>query len=307
MHASDNGTADIRSRCSELQRGFGRRVVSDVDAKAAEKLWRAYQASIFDALGASSDPHDWAQATMVHVDFAKESDDANRAALMKRAVSALPDDAMIQWIALQQGQGKNAKVLAGAALQTLQNLELDNAAVWNEVLVRAAKSKDVAGEDSALARMAMSSRFDTHWAVSLRRLLDTFRRHPAPEDYIRLATKDSTKGDTLIANRIGLSVLRVSRIYTPDDVQRARPDDWVYRQSTLIVKDSSNEESLRDADSCQDDWFESGSEMEAMRRRVLRAGKPVNPPDDWVDDNSQFSDEKLRGDEEHFKPQASAR
>jgi hypothetical protein len=320
------------------------------EVDAAEQLWRAYQASTFDELSASSNPHDWALATLVHVDVAKESDDPYRTALMKRAVLALPDDAMIQWIALEQGQGKKAKVLADAALQALEDLEPDNAAVWNEVLVRAAKNNDTAAQDAALARMATSTRFDTHWADSLRRLLDIrLASKNTPElsaqtvanysvastgyamalpafqhivnacrvnpttgenasragDCAAIGRIMATQGDTLIANRIGLAVLRVSRIYTPDDVQRARPDDWIYRQYTSIVKDSSKD-SLRDADSYQDDWFESRSEMEAMRRRVLRAGRPLSPPDGWVDDNSQFSDERLRSDEEHFKSQAPA-
>src|SRR6185312_9135338 len=108
----------------------------DADTEAAEALWRAYQVSVFNALRDSSDPHDWALATLIHVEFVKESDDPERAALIKRAVTALPDDAMIQWIAL------NAKNTADAALQKLQRLEPDNAAVWNEALVRATKSKD---------------------------------------------------------------------------------------------------------------------------------------------------------------------
>jgi hypothetical protein len=335
----------------------------DADAEAAEALWHAYQASIFDKLSASSDPHDWALATLVHVDFAREVDFTGsyaegRAALMKRAVSALPDDAMIQWIALEQGQGKNAKMMADAALQKLQSLEPDNAAVWNEVLVRATISKDIAGQDAALARMAMSSRFDVHFADSMKRLTDAYRRNPVPDEYIRLASKSDSgiadqdmaaiaaamtayamtlpafqhvvnacrlnpttgehaaragycatigrtmafHADTLIANRIGFAVLRVSRTFTPDDVQNARPDDWVYRQYTSIV--SSAQDSAEQRKAFQKDWYETGSEMEAMRRMVANADKPLTPPDDWLDDNSLFSNERLRSDEDYFKKPA---
>jgi hypothetical protein len=339
--------------------GADNSAADDADTDAAEALWRAYQVSVFKALRASSDPHDWALATLVHVEFATESDDPERLALIKRAVAALPDDAMIQWIALEQGQGKNARITADAALQKLQDLEPDNAAVWNEFLVRATKSKDTAGEDAALARMAMSSRFDIHLADLMKRLADAYRRNPVPDEYIRLFSKTSPEiadqdmatmaaamtayamalpafqhvvnacrlnpttgehaaranycatigramafhADTLIANRIGFAVLRVSGTVTPDDLQNARPDDWVYRQYTLLG--SSAEESAEQGKAYQNDWYETGSEMEAMRRTVARAGKPLTPPQDWVDDNPVFSAEKLRHDEDYLKSPAS--
>ena len=323
----------------------------DADTEAAEALWRAYQVSVFKALRDSSDPHDWALATLVHVHLAQESADPERAALIKRAAVALPDDAMIQWIAL------NAKNTADAALQKLQGLEPDNAAVWNEALVRATKSKDIAGQDAALARMAMSSRFDIHFADSMKRLTDAYRRNPVPGEYIRVLSKASSEiadqdmaavaaamtayaialpplqhlintcrlnpttgehaghadycatigrtmafhADTLIANRIGLAVLRVSRTFTEDDVRNARPDDWVYGQYTSIIHAASGKEDGELGKAYQNDWYETGSEMEAMRRMVAHAGKPLTPPDDWVDDNSLFSDERLRGDEDYFK------
>jgi hypothetical protein len=329
--------------------------IQDADTEAAEALWRDYQVSVFNALRTSSDPLDWALATLVHVEFAEQPDDPERAALMKRALSALPDDAMIQWIALAQGQGASAKITADAALRTLQNLEPDNAAVWNEVLVRATKNEDVAAEDAALARMAMSSRFDSHLTASMKRLANAYRRNPVPDEYIRLLSRASPEiadqdmavlaaamtvyamalpafqhvvnacrvnpttgehagradycarigrtmafhADTLIANRIGFAVLRVSRTVTPDDVQNARPDDWVYRQYTALV--SSAGESTEQGKAYQNDWYETGSEMEAMRRMVAHAGKPLTPPQDWVDDNPVFSDEKLRHDEDYFK------
>jgi hypothetical protein len=327
----------------------------DADTEAAEALWRAYQVSVFKALRDSSDPHDWALATLVHAGVAKQSDDPERAALIKRAVAALPDDAMIQWIALGQSRDKGAKITADAALQKLQALEPDNAAVWNEALVRATKSKDIAGQDAALARMAMSSRFDIHFTDTMKHLTDAYRRNPVPDEYIRLLSKTHSEiadqdmaaiaaamtayaialpafqhlvnacrlnpttsehaeradncatigrtmafhADTLIANRIGLAVLRVSRTFTEDDVQNARPDDWVYRQYTSIV--ASAKESAEQGKAYQKDWYETGSEMEAMRRMVTHVGKSLTPPDDWVDDNSLFSDERLRNDEDYFK------
>jgi hypothetical protein len=333
---------------------------ADADAQAAQNLWQAYQTSVFQALAASSDPHDWALASLVYADFTKAEDGLQRDALIRRAAAALPDDLMVQWIALTGGRGNFAKSTSDDALRSLQVLEGENAAVWNEVLIRAARVPDSAAVDVALARMATSTRFDTHWTDAMKRLRDVYRQHPVPKDYVRSASKVSpglslenaanfataytalamafpafqelvkvcrvnqatgenssragdcatvgrllaAKGDTLVANRIGLAVLRVSRTFTQDDVERARPDDWVYHQYISIVESSSNAGELQDAATYQNDWFESGSELEAMRLKVLRVGKPLLPPDGWVDENSVFSEARLRDDEEHFKTQA---
>lgn len=48
--------------------------------------------------------------------------------------------------------------------------------------------------------------------------------------------------------------------------------------------------------SYQRDWLETGNEMEAMRRLVAGAGIALTPPNDWVDDQSPFSEERLNAD-----------
>ncbi len=54
------------------------------------------------------------------------------------------------------------------------------------------------------------------------------------------------------------------------------------------------------------DWIETGSEFESMRLAVARAGKPLTPPADWVDENSPFSPERLRNDQLAASRAASA-
>jgi hypothetical protein len=329
---------------------------ADADAQAAQKLWQAYQTSVFQALAASSDPHDWALATLVYSDALAGDSAEQRRALIERAVAGLPDDPMVLSIALEQARGQFSKSTGDDALQSLQILEADNAAVWDEVLVRAAKINDVGGVDTALARMAASTKFDTHWTDALKQLLVAYGRHPVPEEYIRLAYKDSprmsgsnaarlaatntwlamalpalqytlnacrvnqatgenasragdcatvgrlmaTQGDILLVNRIGLAVLRVSLTFTQEDIRQARPDDWVYHQYSLVA----GQDSADYPRNYQEDWFESGSEIGAMRRRLLRAGISVVPPDHWVDNNSVFSEERLHSDEEYLKTKA---
>jgi len=51
----------------------------------------------------------------------------------------------------------------------------------------------------------------------------------------------------------------------------------------------------------QSDWIETGSEVEAMRRAVARAGIPVTPPDDWTDKLSPFSEDRFKQDQAALK------
>lgn len=103
----------------------------------------------------------------------------------------------------------------------------------------------------------------------------------------------ATQGTTLIANRIGASVLRLSRTFNDDDVERSRQQDWLMKQRSDLLSveraDENVEASLRD-------WVDTRSEIESYRRAVARAGKPLIPPMDWVDERSPFSAERLHQD-----------
>lgn len=101
-------------------------------------------------------------------------------------------------------------------------------------------------------------------------------------------------GTTLIANRMGASVLRLSRTFNDDDVERARKQDWIRQQKTTLYGSPTAEPTSREVIANMNDWIETGSELESMRRAVARAGKPLTPPADWVDENSPFSPERLR-------------
>ena len=106
--------------------------------------------------------------------------------------------------------------------------------------------------------------------------------------------------DTLIANHIGWSILRISRTFSDDDVSQARTQDWLHEQFTtrlLALAGSPNESAAEDMITYQTDWFDSGSEVEAMRRAVARAGTPVTPPDDWIDKLSPFSEDRFQQDQ----------
>ena len=104
----------------------------------------------------------------------------------------------------------------------------------------------------------------------------------------------AAKGSTLVANRIGSALLRVSRNYTDADVRLAREQDWLIAQR--IALGSTEGIGANALIASVDDLIESGSEIAAYRRTVARAGLATTPPDDWVDTQSPFSRERLRGD-----------
>jgi hypothetical protein len=110
----------------------------------------------------------------------------------------------------------------------------------------------------------------------------------------------AARGDTVIANHLGMAVLRVSNTFSNDDVLLAREMDWVFDRSsaTMTALESSRDPSVGDAlVAYMTDWFATGNEIEAMRRAVVRSGGAVTPPDDWVDKMSPFSEKRLQQDQ----------
>lgn len=115
----------------------------------------------------------------------------------------------------------------------------------------------------------------------------------------------AARGDTLIANRIGSAVLRVSRTYTDDDLLFARNLDWVYQQTTSALAHGTESEIAKDFVVRYRDWIETGSEVESMRRALVRRGTAPTPPEDWVDASSSFTAERLHSDAAWFEENRS--
>lgn len=110
-----------------------------------------------------------------------------------------------------------------------------------------------------------------------------------------------THGNTLIVNRLGGSVLRVSHTYTDEDLQLARDIDWVYQHQMKVLPDSTDEASAKNLMAQFHDWADTGNEVEAMRRALVRHGIAPTPPQDWNDTLSVFSTERQRSDAEREK------
>ena len=168
---------------------------------------------------------------------------------------------------------------------------------------RAAASKEgfPSGKDSLAYATAMTVTVTAAAAIpSFQNVVNACRIDPASgtnssraADCAAIGKLMTKHGDTLIANRIGASVLRVSRTYTDEDMQVARDLDWIYQRAT--------EQSAADFTKQYHDWIETGSEVESIRRSLVRAGIAPMPPEHWLDTWSLFSAERLRNDAEWFE------
>jgi hypothetical protein len=110
----------------------------------------------------------------------------------------------------------------------------------------------------------------------------------------------AAQGKTMLANRIGFAMLRVSGTYTDADVQNARAQDWTWRRWQTISTSTNNADAELQAKQIValiHDQSQTRSELQAARLAVARAGEAATPPADWIDDYSPFSEERLRGDQ----------
>ncbi|MFT3790536.1 MAG: hypothetical protein QM741_05560 [Rudaea sp.] len=123
------------------------------------------------------------------------------------------------------------------------------------------------------------------------------------DDCARIGRLMAANGDTLIANRIGFAVLRVTRRYCDDDVKLARAQDWLMEEYGRLASGDYVASSTQLVAQV-DDRVATGSELEAMRRAVARANLPSEPPADWIDPRSPFSAERLRQDRQAPAPAA---
>lgn len=340
--------------------------------EASFRAWNDYQKSVADSLARSPDPRDWALAAVVQrMDFADRSPaseektdgslkraysarEEKRHDLLQRAFDSAQDDRLVQWMAVREGATDDRRL----ALERLRTHEADNAAVWIEVLVDAAKGHDEPAVGEALVRMAGSTAFDGHLGELIKAVRDVYRRYPVPEQLLAqsqptatpedLATINAfavtaasgspgfqhlvnacridpatgrnsarrndcatigrllmTRSDTLLTNRIGASILRISKSYTDDDMRAARNDDWIYSSYQSLVPTEGDAAAVARIAAYQSDWIESGSEMEAMRRATARAGIAPEPPEDWTDRQGIFSEERFRQDEAALKRAAT--
>ena len=87
-------------------------------------------------------------------------------ALLKRAQTAGPDDALVWWVsAAADCHGANKTCPLPETLQKLESIDGENAAVWTLSLWRAQQAKDAPAARAALASAAQAKRYDDRFGT----------------------------------------------------------------------------------------------------------------------------------------------
>ena len=102
----------------------------------------------------------------------------------------------------------------------------------------------------------------------------------------------AARGSTMIDNRIGFSLLRISHTFNDQDIANARALDWIWTGQGISLIDKS----VPDMIARTIDWMNTGSEIGSIRRAVVRNGGTLLPPADWVDKGSPFSEQRFKND-----------
>lgn len=154
----------------------------NVAATEASRAWEAYEASVESAMRAGSRPREWALAatSFDKESFLRDCDGEHPNPGLDRAVAAAPDDAFVQWLAVNNvgSDAKESQARVASAMANLKRIEPDNAAVWMLDMSEATRRDDNAAVDESLARMAESKRFDDHFIDTVHAWIDAYDSHP---------------------------------------------------------------------------------------------------------------------------------
>jgi hypothetical protein len=155
-------------------------------AKAqADEVFAGYSRQLSRTLAASTSPRDWAlQSRNAWFDARTMQSGAGDGGLLRKAAAAAPNDRLVQWLwasADTEQAGCTAARPCPERLSALARLEPDNAAAWLPLLAEAARTKDEAGIDAALARMAAATRHDDLFVENAVAWEAVYRRYPMPE------------------------------------------------------------------------------------------------------------------------------
>jgi len=157
---------------------------------------------------------------------------------------------------------------------------------------------NVAGESKAYVySLAIASAFvfPAYQPLTTTCLWDETGRNAAhAPDCERAGRLMSQQSDTLLTRAIGFAVLRASHTFNDDDVKNARNQDWVSENFVKLAM--SGDAHAAEIEQYHLDWVETGNEVDAMRRRIERMDIAPTPPDDWIETNSRFSQQRIEQD-----------
>lgn len=122
-------------------------------------------------------------------------------ALLKRAQTAGPDDALVWWVtAAADCHGANKTCPHPETLQKLESIDAENAAVWILSLWRAQQAKDAPAARAALASAAQAKAYDDHFGALIAAIYRANGILPISADLLNATGQNvSTDGYRLIS------------------------------------------------------------------------------------------------------------
>jgi len=102
----------------------------------------------------------------------------------------------------------------------------------------------------------------------------------------------ATRARRVSVREEGAMLLSQLNDFESDDVERARAQQWIHLQYSLIHPHGPGVDTgrpyVRDDIAFIKDWMESADECEAMKRAVVRAERPLQPPEDFHLDEALY-------------------
>ncbi len=199
-HASEAATQS--ADCSKAQQQAG--TTNDCEPrqtpgqKAAQAAYLDYMRSLVKSLRNSNSARDRALATQMGfvVDDSDRgesspADSADAGAKLRAAAEAAPDDGLVQWLwanAAVENSGCNTRSPCPLRAEAALRSQPGNGAMWIPKLAIAWKANDIPAAESALAQMALATRFDDQIGTALKAWMDVYQRYPMPSSAV---AKDS--------------------------------------------------------------------------------------------------------------------
>lgn len=191
------------------------------------------------------------------------------AALAGMAGSARFDDHLADWLGRARGVGERFPAPA-TVLNEIGRENLPEAPEW---LLSAADAVAVQN------RLALPSYQSLTRACTIDAASDL---HVGREAHCLRIGRLLAAGPNLIANQIGFAVLLASGTWTAADEAAAREQAWLRDSWSTASQAEAEATQAGTVLAFQNDWIDTGSEIEAIRRGVERAGLPTLPPADWA-------------------------
>lgn len=187
--AHDGHTAPVSDEAPTTPR-------AEAETKETARTYAAYLSALFEDMRTSPQAEQRAFAALnaqVLSEVLKLSGDAetvtaDATAARNDQIAELAEsnaaDLKVQWMIAGAPDNRIAKEITAAAIARVQQAESDNAAAWALSLPNRADGASEAAIDATLARMAASTRYDTHVMYPMSTMLEAMHWRPLPEKLV---------------------------------------------------------------------------------------------------------------------------